>query len=261
MLASTARIFRCIPCGIATIALALFCALAVLGQSHSDFLASLIDQKMLLLHFGDQQKVKLKKGNLHKLTGGCDMAVELKQAEWKPGKAQLWLHTIGYPHFYLPSNAARRPSCRMNHGNIEVELSGFSRDESPESVEAAVRQLLLTPDQYVVAGGVAFNPATGIGDEVPVKCVPPVVAVKPLLSVDPEYSDQARRAKYQGIVKIAMIVGTDGRIHKPHITHSLGMGLDEQALYVLPIWRFQPATQAGKPVACEMSVEMSFNLY
>ena len=246
---------------IRAVAVMLFCIPSMWGQEHSDFLASLIDQKMILLHFGDQQKVKLKKNNLHKLTGGCDMAVELKQAEWKPGKARLWMHTIGSPHFLGPANAARRPPCRINRGSIEVELSGFSRDESPESVEASVRQLLLTPDEYIVAGGIAFNPAAGVGDEMPVQCVPPIVAAKPLLSMEPEYSDQARKAKYQGTVRIGMIVGTDGRIHKPHITRSLGMGLDEQALYVLPIWRFQPATQAGKPGACEMSIEMSFNLY
>ena len=249
---------------IRAVAVILFCIPSMWGQGHSDFLASLIDQKMILLHFGDQQKVKLKKDKLRKLSGGCDMAVELKRAEWDRGKVRLWVQTIGSPSSASGPNLARGPQrsyCPMDYGNVELELTGFQQDEAPKAVETAVREILLTPEEYMAAHGVSFDLPPGTDDERPITCVPPVVPVKVLLTVDPEFSDQARKAKYQGTVTIGLVVGTDGRVHKPHITRSLGMGLDEQALYVLPMWRFQPATQAGKPVACQTTIEMSFNLY
>jgi TonB family protein len=37
-------------------------------------------------------------------------------------------------------------------------------------------------------------------------------------------------------------------------------GLDEQAVTARKKWRFQPGTKDGKPVAVEVTVEMSFKL-
>jgi TonB family protein len=247
----------------AIVAVLLFSA-PVHAQAHSDFLASLIDQKMLLLHVGDQEKVKIKKQDLPKLTGACDKAVQLKQAEWKKGKARLWFENVGLPFVAAGvhlSNGLQRPRCPMDYGHVELEITGFHQDDDPKAVEAAVREILLTPEEYMAAHGISFDLPPGTDDEAVVRCVSPVIPVRALLTVDPEFSEQARKAKFQGTVVIGLVVGTDGRVHKPHITRRLGMGLDEQALYVLPMWRFQPGTQAGKPVACETNVEVSFNLY
>lgn len=242
----------------------LFCVPSVWGQSHSDFLASMIDQKMLLLHVGDQEKVKLKKNNLQKLTARCDMAVQLKRAEWDRGKARLWFENIGHPAiagWLHRATPGEKPSCPMDYGHVELELTGFHQNDAPKAVEAALREILLTPEEYMSTHGVSFDLSPATEDEPVVRCVSPVVPIKTLFTVEPEFSEQARKAKYQGTVAIGLVVGTDGRVHKPHITRSLGMGLDEQALYVLPMWRFQPGMQAGKAVACETAVEFSFNLY
>jgi TonB family protein len=39
------------------------------------------------------------------------------------------------------------------------------------------------------------------------------------------------------------------------------MGLDENAMEGVKRWRFNPATRNGEPVAVEMKIEVSFNLY
>ena len=57
------------------------------------------------------------------------------------------------------------------------------------------------------------------------------------------------------------VVGTDGRIHRPRIVKAAGMGLDENVLRVLPLWRFEPGRQNDRPVAAESTVENTFNLY
>jgi len=88
-----------------------------------------------------------------------------------------------------------------------------------------------------------------------------VSAPKPIFSPDPEYSDEARKAKYQGTVLIWMVVDADGRPHNIRIVRSLGLGLDEKALEAVRTWRFEPARRDGHPVSVQINVEVSFRLY
>jgi protein TonB len=78
---------------------------------------------------------------------------------------------------------------------------------------------------------------------------------------DPEFSEEARKAKYQGTVILWMIVGTDGRTHEIRVQRSLGMGLDEKAIDAVRVWRFEPARKNGQPVAVQINVEVNFRLY
>ena len=78
---------------------------------------------------------------------------------------------------------------------------------------------------------------------------------------DPEYSEAARKAKYQGTVVMAVVVGPDGRVLDVRIARPAGMGLDEKAVAAISTWRFEPATRDGKPVAVLISVDTSFRLY
>jgi len=79
-------------------------------------------------------------------------------------------------------------------------------------------------------------------------------------SPDPEYSDEARRAKYQGTCVLSLIVGPDGLPQDIRVARSLGMGLDEKAIEAVQQWRFQPALKDGKPVAVAINVEVQFRL-
>jgi TonB family protein len=87
--------------------------------------------------------------------------------------------------------------------------------------------------------------------------LPPV----PIYQPDPDYSEEARKAKYQGTVVLTVIVGPDGRVYHPRVARALGMGLDEKAIEKVLTWKFKPATKDSKPVAVEVSVEVQFNLY
>src|SRR5690348_2050521 len=51
-----------------------------------------------------------------------------------------------------------------------------------------------------------------------------VSAPRTIFSPDPEYSDEARKAKYQGTVVLWVIVGPDGRTRDIRVQRSLGMG-------------------------------------
>ena len=78
---------------------------------------------------------------------------------------------------------------------------------------------------------------------------------------EPEFSEEARKAKYQGVCTLGLIVGTDGRPSNIRVLNSLGMGLDEKAIEAVKNWKFEPAMKDGHPVRVEIAVEVDFHLY
>ena len=83
----------------------------------------------------------------------------------------------------------------------------------------------------------------------------------PIYDPDPEYSDEARKEKYQGTVILWVVIGSDGLPHQMKVQQSLGMGLDEKAMDAVKKWRFKPAMRNGQPVPVAVNVEVNFRLY
>lgn len=88
-----------------------------------------------------------------------------------------------------------------------------------------------------------------------------VSAPKVIYKPDPEYSTEARQAKYQGTVVLSVIVGADGHTRQVQVARSLGMGLDEKAVEAVRQWRFEPAKKDGRPVPVAVDVEVAFHLF
>lgn len=88
-----------------------------------------------------------------------------------------------------------------------------------------------------------------------------VSAPRVVYAPDPEYSEEARQAKYQGTVILWVVVDPQGRPRDLRVLRSLGLGLDEKAMEAVRKWRFEPATKDGLPVAVQVSVEVRFHLY
>ena len=82
-----------------------------------------------------------------------------------------------------------------------------------------------------------------------------------LFQPEAEFSDEARRAKYQGIVIVSIIVDAQGHPLNPRVVRALGMGLDEKAIEAVMKYKFKPAMKSGKPVAVPINVEINFRLY
>lgn len=82
-----------------------------------------------------------------------------------------------------------------------------------------------------------------------------------IFSVDPEFSDEARRAKYQGICIVSMIVDAQGNPQHVRVSRPLGMGLDQKALDAVRQYRFKPAFFQGHAVPVEISIEVNFRIY
>lgn len=88
-----------------------------------------------------------------------------------------------------------------------------------------------------------------------------VSAPKPTYAPDPEYSEEARKAKYQGVVVLYVIVDPTGKARDIRVARSLGLGLDEKAIEAVRSWRFEPARKDGQPVPVAVNIEVNFSLY
>jgi TonB family protein len=78
---------------------------------------------------------------------------------------------------------------------------------------------------------------------------------------DPEYSEEARRNRFQGSIELGVVVETDGMPRTVWIVRALGEGLDERAIESVRRWRFEPATRNGKAVPVLISIHITFHLF
>lgn len=87
-----------------------------------------------------------------------------------------------------------------------------------------------------------------------------VSAPVPIFKVEPEYSEEARKAKFQGTVLLAIVVDETGKVTNVRVIRPLGMGLDEKAIEAVTKWRFRPGYKDGKAVPVMANVEVNFRL-
>ncbi len=87
-----------------------------------------------------------------------------------------------------------------------------------------------------------------------------VTAPALLYKVEPEYSEEARKAKYQGVVVLYVEVDPSGKAVNPRVIRSLGLGLDEKAIEAVRKWKFKPGYKDGKPVTVAATIEVNFRL-
>lgn len=108
----------------------------------------------------------------------------------------------------------------------------------------------LGPGRDGGAGGDTFRAGrNGVGFPVCVYCP------------DAKYSEAARKAKFQGVVLLQVVISPDGRATRIQVVSGPGLGLDEEAVEAVKTWRFKPALGPNRiPVAAQIAVEVQFRL-
>lgn len=81
-----------------------------------------------------------------------------------------------------------------------------------------------------------------------------------IYQVEPEFSEEARKARMEGMVVLTVEVDEQGRAQNIQVKVPLGLGLDERAIEAVKKWKFRPATQNGKPVRHPAVIEVRFHL-
>jgi len=105
-------------------------------------------------------------------------------------------------------------------------------------------------------------PATSVPDEKGIYRVGGGVSAPKLIhSVVPKYSKEAKRAKFEGVCSVDLVVDPQGMPRNIRISHPVGKGLDDNAIKAIQQYRFEPAKLAGRPVPVEIRVNVDFRIW
>jgi TonB family protein len=194
--------------------------------------------------------------------------------------AQLSSGAVATTKPELLQYAAPDPAVCSAHEYVEVNLQ-IGSDGVPADIQIAADAAGGLRDGVLKAvQSWRFRAATRNGSDSPgsgrvlLECHPAetLAALSPIYSgavvdppallfrLEPEYSEEARKAKLQGPITLSLVVGTDGRVSVVQVLRSLGMGLDEQAIGAVMQWRYKPGTKDGKPVRVTAQVTVNFSL-
>jgi TonB family protein len=150
----------------------------------------------------------------------------------------------------LRDRGSPRQLAQQQHVEIEIELAS----ETPDSKEIslATNTIFLAPPESLADVVPSFWRSffarqEGRAEEEPSFDEPvyrakqgEVSAPSVLYQPEPEYSEPAREAGYQGMVAMSFVVDTSGTPKDIQITKPAGLGLDEKSVEAVSAWKFQP---------------------
>jgi len=166
---------------------------------------------------------------------------------------EFWRRYLGDGLVYDAEAQPEKFSWQWGGKAAKAEPPAWVQAKSPEQlVQATSREQPVEPEQIKKDDDDIANVF---------KLGPGVDAPKAKSTPEPEFTEIARYEKYPGTVVVNVVVGTDGNVHRIRLVRAVGFGLDEAAESRVKTWRFDPAMREGKPVAVEMNIEVSFNLY
>ena len=157
---------------------------------------------------------------------------------------------------------------------VEIEIALPSEKSDDQELTAVMNQVFLAAGESMInivptfwrtffekeekRPHVGTNPLEGVFYVKPGNGIsPPKVTISP----EPEYSEPARKLKWQGTNVVSFIVDATGTPKELQITYPLGLGLDEKAIDAVSNWKFEPAMKDGTPVPVGIAVEVQFHLY
>lgn len=114
------------------------------------------------------------------------------------------------------------------------------------------------PAGFGSGGGIGSPQSPGLGAyKIGAGISPPAPIYKP----EPNYSEEARKAKYEGTVVLAIVIDENGNVRQTHVVRSLGLGLDEKATEAVQKWKFRPGMKDGRPVPVQATIQVNFRLH
>ncbi len=234
-----------------------------------EWVQAYVGQGLILRGQGSESKLSFARKDLGRAGGGCDVAVEVKQATLDKGVLRLGLITLG--RVALEKKGAS--GCNSKQSGMQVAISGFAADAPAEAAQADVAKLLATPEAYLAASGVAFDRPAGpdpkqvASNEKDASMEERALArqvtswPKPLLRVDPAYNDLSGRVRQETEVEVVAVVGDDGRPRRVVVRTPLSQSHEEQVRRAFALWRFEPAQRKEGALAARVTLRGSFRIY
>jgi protein TonB len=153
-----------------------------------------------------------------------------------------------------PQPTAASAASPSNFTNLGLTLDSSSSDGLAVPIAAKIVAPAPAPAPVVI------KPKLLAAKRPEQECTESVVKARPLSLVRPSYTDDARRARIEGRVRIELAVNDQGLVTAARVLDSLGHGLDEAALAAARALRFSPATQCKRAVAAPFVIAMRFVL-
>jgi TonB family protein len=207
---------------------------------------------------------------VYKVGGGVSAPRLIRKVEPEFSEEARRAHTGGTVTLYLEVTPEGKASNirvlkpvpdGLNEKAIEAvrqwEFSPGLKDGRPVTVQAQIEvnfAFLAKPEDSQPSSPEQLRAAQGGG--LPANSTAPAL----IRRTEPEYSEAARAAKFQGAVTLKAVVDTEGTPQDISVVRSLGMGLDEKAIDCVKNWKFRPATKDGSPVAMWVTIEVNFRL-
>lgn len=157
---------------------------------------------------------------------------------------------------YRSALAIQDPNSAEAASTMEVFAAFLERNGRTEDAGSLRDQAVATRKALGARAPVIRQAAASSAYRVGNGVTPPSLASK----VEPEYSDEARAAKYQGTAIVAVEIGPDGIARNMRVVRSLGFGLDQKAVQAISQWHFKPGTKDGEPVTVMATIEVNFRL-
>lgn len=236
-----------------------------------EFVQSYVGERRILLHAKDEARLTLTRAEAGRRASACASAVEVKRATLTGGVLRLDLEHIG-----RPSVAGQNPpgGCGAPPAAYGLAVSGFGGGDGAEAVEESLAKVLVTPEAFLAARGVAFDrapvedPGIAAGPDVPGSTAEErslgrkVTAwPKALLSVSPEVLVGRKELRRESEIEFAGVVGPDGRLHRLKVTTPLSAGHQALVERALGLWRFEPAAGPDGAVAGKVALRTSLRMY
>jgi TonB family protein len=130
-----------------------------------------------------------------------------------------------------------------------TELKAQEPDPSDFTIPAEYRLVNVEDKRPMPDASGVYQSGNGV--------VPPTLTYAP----EPQYTNEARRAKYSGSAVLELVVDAQGNPQNVRVVRHLQMGLDEKALEAVRQYRFTPATLEGKPVPVWAHIVVNFKIY
>jgi protein TonB len=160
-----------------------------------------------------------------------------------------------------PRTAAAEPAAATADSNARAAVFtdlGLTLDSSSsDGIAVPMAPKVVAP---VAPPPVATKPKLLIAKRTEPECIEALVKPRPLALVRPSYTEDARRARVEGRLRIELAVNDQGQVTNAKVLDSLGHGLDEAALAAARDLHFAPATHCRKPVSAPFVIAMRFVL-
>ena len=198
--------------------------------------------------------------------------------------SDFWLDRIGDDYKIVAANLVNNPNNSIMADNSlpachDVDRNAITQFESSGLVNQTLARFGLSPSDETPnvhrditlpgnpsGAGLGFGQGNGSGGVEHAGGVYTlggrVTAPEVIHSVEAQFSDEARRAKYQGICIVGLIVDAQGNPQNIHVVRPLEHGLSEKAIEAVRQYKFKPAMLDGvTPVPVSINIQIDFRLY